>query len=114
VSYGSVHAGFEKVVKNVGHASFSLGKGFTETLFKIHSTMLRNTLLAAMVLVFVDVIKELPLTMMFQKFNFETLAVKSFMLMETDGAIYDASLPSLLIVLISVFPVYFVNKLMSR
>jgi len=111
VSYGSIHSGFEKVVKNVGHASFSLGKGFTETLFKIHSPLLRNTLLAAAVLVFVDVIKELPLTMMFQKFNFQTLAVKSFMLMETDGAIYDASLPSLLIVLISIFPVYFVNKL---
>ncbi len=110
VSYGSIGSGFEKVVKNVGWASFSLGGGFSKTLFKIHGPLLSKTILAACVLVFVDVIKELPLTMMFQSFNFQTLAVKAFMLMETDGAVYDASFPSLLIVLISIIPVYFVNR----
>ena len=72
--------------------------------------MLKNALFASVILVFVDVVKELPLTMMFQRFNFQTLAVKSYMLMETDGAIYNAAFPSLLIVLISVIPVYFVNR----
>ena len=66
--------------------------------------------MVASALVFVDVIKELPLTMMFQKFNFQTLAVKAYMLMETDGAIYDAAFPAILIVGISIFPVYYINK----
>ena len=110
VSMGTLNGGFEKIQKNLGHASFSLGKSFSGTLTHIHFPLLKNVLFASMILVFVDVVKELPLTMMFQSFNFQTLAVKSYMMMETDGAVYNAALPSLLIVLISVVPVYFVNR----
>jgi len=113
VSMSSIHGGFEKIPQNMALASFSLGKGLGRTMTTVHSKLLRNAFIASVVLVFVDVIKELPLTMMFQRFNFQTLAVKAFKLMETDGAIYDAALPSLIIVLISVIPVYLMDRWMK-
>jgi iron(III) transport system permease protein len=61
-------------------------------------------------MVFVDVTKELPLTKLFQSFNFETLAIRSFELMETDGAVYDAALPSLMIIAVGLTPVLLLNK----
>lgn len=113
VSMSSVNGGFDKLSPNLGLASFSIGGGFANTLFRVHSPILKRAIAAAVILVFVDVIKELPLTMMFQRFNFQTLAVSSFKLMETDGAIYDAAFPSLLIVLISIIPVFFMDKLLK-
>ncbi|MEM9022128.1 MAG: iron ABC transporter permease, partial [Bacteroidota bacterium] len=69
--------------------------------------------LAAGLLVFVEVTKELPLTMLFQRFNFETLAVRAYTLMQTDGAIYDSSVPALIIVLLGLIPVFALNRLMK-
>ena len=112
VAMSSLHGGFEKLGSNISRASLSLGKSIFPT-FRMNAFILKRAVLAAVVLVFVDVIKELPLTMMFQRFNFETLAVRAYKLMITDGAIYDAALPSLLIVAISAVPVLFMNKIID-
>ena len=48
--------------------------------------------------------------MMFQSFNFETLALTAYGLMETDGGVYKASIPSLLIICLGLIPVYLIHK----
>jgi iron(III) transport system permease protein len=114
VSYNAVGAGFDKQSPYLSEAARSLGTNATEGFRKVIFPLIRPAVLSALVLVFVDVTKELPLTMLFQTFNFETLSVRAFVLMETDGAVYDSSVPSLIIVLIGLVPAILLNQLSKR
>jgi iron(III) transport system permease protein len=111
VSYNTIDSGFEKMSPYLNDAARSLGNSPAQSLRKVIIPQIKTSLLSAVILIFVDVSKELPLTMMFQSFNFETLAVRSFILMETDGAVYDSAVPALIIVLIGLIPILFLNKL---
>lgn len=110
VSYNAVGAGFEKQSSSLPEAARSLGVNAFQGFRKVIFPLIRPAVLSALVIVFVDVTKELPLTMMFQTFNFETLAVRAFVLMETDGAVYDSSIPSLIIVAIGLVPTVLLNQ----
>lgn len=114
VAYQAVDAGFKKHSPNLLAAARSLGSNPWSALWKIELPLLKPALLASTILVFVDVTKELPLTMLFQRFNFETLAVRAFVLMETDGAVYDSSVPALIIVLIGLIPVFLLNRVFNQ
>lgn len=107
-------AGFKKITPSLHEASISLGKNTLQTLWRIHLPLLKPVIYSTVLLVFVDVTKELPLTMLFHSFNFETLAVRAFILMETDGAVYDSSVPALIIILIGMVPTVLLNKLMKK
>ena len=72
VAYQSIDAGFKKHSPNLLGAARSLGARPLQALFRVELPLLKPALLAAAILVFVDVTKELPLTMLFQRFNFET------------------------------------------
>ncbi len=114
VSYSTIDGGFKKLSPNLIEASRNLGFNRLKTLINVVVPSLKPSILAALILVFVDIIKELPLTMLFSTFNFETLAVKAFMMMQTDGAVYQASVPSLMVVLVGLFPVLLLNKIMHQ
>ena len=114
VSYNAVGAGFDKQSPHLSEAARSLGTNSWDGFRKIIFPLIKPAVLSALVLVFVDVTKELPLTMLFQTFNFETLSVRAFVLMETDGAVYDSSVPSLIIVLIGLVPAILLNQLSKR
>ena len=73
-------------------------------LFEIHLPLLRPSLLTALLIVFVDVMKELPATLIMRPFNFDTLAVQAYRL-ASDERLQQAALPSLMIVGFGLLPV---------
>ena len=88
---------------NYDHAARSLGAGSFRLLKEIHLPIMTPAALTAMLLVFVDVIKELPATLILRPFNFETLATRAYRL-ASDERIAEASTAALLIVLVGLVP----------
>lgn len=104
VSLHSVEAGLERIKPSMDNAARSLGYKPLQVLGKIHVPLLRGSVLSALLLVFVDVLKELPATLILRPFNFNTLAVRTYEL-ASDERLADAALPALAIVLVSLLPV---------
>ena len=75
----------------------------------IHIPLLRTSLLTALLLVFVDVMKELPATLIMRPFNFNTLAVRAYEL-ASDERLADASLASIAIVITGLIPVIIITR----
>ncbi|MEN0045635.1 MAG: iron ABC transporter permease [Bacteroidota bacterium] len=113
VAYNPISAGREKIQSSLSEASHSLGKGTLATFFRIEFPLLRTALFSAMILVFIDVMKELPLTLLLKPYDVQTLAVKAYEY-ASDERIMETALPSLLIVLMGVLPVVFLNKLVRN
>lgn len=90
VAYLSVESGFARIGPDFGGASRTLGAGPLRTLARVELPMLRRTLLAAGTLVFVDVMKELPLTLILRPFNFDTLATRAFQLASDERLVHSA------------------------
>lgn len=104
VGTGPVESGMERIHRNLDEAAVLLGARGATRLRRLHLPLLRGSLLAAVVLVFVDLMKELPITLMTRPFGFETLAVRVFE-MAAEGEWERAALPSVLIVAVGVLPV---------
>lgn len=113
VSFNPVETGFEKVAGNLDEASRSLGASPLKTLFRINLPILRPALLSAIIMVFVEVMKELPLTLILRPFNFDTLATKAYE-MASDELIANASNASVLVILIGMIPVIMLVRLMGK
>jgi iron(III) transport system permease protein len=110
IGYNSVESGFEKVGTKFYEASRMLGMSITETFFKVDLKMIKPAILSGFLLVFVDILKELPLTLILRPFNFNTLATKVFEY-ANDEMIHEASIASLIIVIISFISIYFFYKI---
>jgi iron(III) transport system permease protein len=109
VSLHSVEAGLERIKPNMDNAARSLGYTPWQVLQKVHVPLLRGSVLSALLLVFVDVLKELPATLLLRPFNFNTLAVRTYEL-ASDERLADAALPALAIVSVSILPVMLLAK----
>jgi iron(III) transport system permease protein len=108
VSFGAVESGLAKIRPSLDDASRSLGYGPTTTLAKVHAPLMGSSLLTALMLVFVDVMKELPATLVIRPFNFDTLAVRVYQY-ASDERLVEASAPALAIVLVGLLPVVFLS-----
>jgi iron(III) transport system permease protein len=93
-------------------ASLSMGKSRLHTLLRINIPLARGTLLAAAALVFVDVLKELPLTLILRPFNFETLATKTFEL-AGEEMVAQSACGALLIVAAGIIPIIVLDRLIT-
>lgn len=113
VAYNAVEASLEKVTPTMDAASRTLGKTAGRTLRLIHAPIMRSSLLAAAILVFVDVMKELPATVILRPFDFETLAVRAHGL-ASDERLAQASTSALAIVAVGIIPVIVLSIAMSR
>ncbi|MEM8524133.1 MAG: iron ABC transporter permease [Bacteroidota bacterium] len=113
VAYNPIASGREKIQNTLVEASYSLGKGTLFTFFKIEFPLLQTAIFSAMILVFIDVMKELPLTLLLKPYEVQTLAVKAYEY-ASDELVMEAALPSLLIILTGVLPVIILNKLIRR
>ena len=96
--------GFSQVSGALDEAGRSLGRGPTQTLAAIDLPVMRGTLGTAAVFVFVDIVKELPLTTVLRPFNFPTLAVETFRL-AGDERLAESSVTALLLILVGALPV---------
>ena len=112
VSLQTVESGLARIRPSIDESARSLGYPPLPLLRRIHIPMLRGSLLTALLLVFVDVLKELPTTLILRPFNFNTLAVRAHEL-ASDERLADAALPALAIVLIGLLPVILLTRNLS-
>jgi iron(III) transport system permease protein len=108
-----VEASLQKVTPSMEAAARTLGLGSVATLKRVHIPMIRGSLLSAALLVFVDVMKELPATLIIRPFNFDTLATRTFTL-ASDERLADAAMPALAIVLVGMVPVVLLSRAITR
>ena len=104
VGFGSVESSLNKISPNLDDASRSLGYGSTSTLWKIHTPLMWGGLLTSAMLVFVDVMKELPATLVIRPFNFDTLGIRVYQY-ASDERLAEAAAPALAIVVVGIIPV---------
>ena len=112
VALNPIDSGFKRLCGNLDDTSRSLGVSPLKTLWKVDLPLLRGTLISAALLVFVDVLKELPLTLILRPFNFDTLATRAFQL-ATDEQLARSAIPALLIIAVGLVPVIVLNKLIG-
>ncbi len=108
VAFGSVESSLNKIAPSLDDASRSLGYGSTSTLWKIHTPLMSGGLLTSAMLVFVDVMKELPATLVIRPFNFDTLGIRVYQY-ASDERLVEAAAPALAIVLVGIIPVIFLS-----
>ncbi len=106
---GAVDAGLANIKPSLDEAARSLGRTEIGMLKTIHIPLLSGSLLTALLIVFVDVMKELPATLIMRPFNFDTLAVQAYRL-ASDERLEQAAVPSLVIVAIGLVPVVLLCK----
>jgi iron(III) transport system permease protein len=109
VSIQAVDAGLSKIKPSMDDAGRSLGLTPMRVLRTIHVPLMGGTVLTALLLVFVDVLKELPATLILRPFNFNTLAVRAYE-MASDERLADAGAPALMIVLVGIIPVILLSR----
>jgi iron(III) transport system permease protein len=113
VALNPVDSGFTRVCGNLDETSRSLGAPPMKTLLRVDLPLLRGTLVSAGLLVFVDVLKELPLTLILRPFDFDTLATRAYQL-AADEQLARSALPALLIVAVGVIPVIMLSRIIAR
>ena len=106
-------SGASAVNPNLDDAARVLGASPLRTTLRIHSPLLTPSLLTAALIVFVDVMKELPATLILRPFNFDTLAVQAFRL-ASDERLNGAAVPSLVIAAIGMVPTIMLCRRISR
>ncbi len=110
---GAYEGGQAAINSNMDAASRALGQSAIGTLRRVHLPILRPSLLTALLIVFVDVMKELPATLILRPFNFDTLAVQAYRL-ASDERLEGAAVPSLVIVAIGLLPVILICRRVGR
>ena len=113
LSLQTVESGLGKIKSSMEDASCSLGCSHQETLFNIHIPLMKSSTITALMIVFVDVMKELPATLILRPFDFNTLAVRTFEL-ASDERLADSSTAAITIVLVGLFPVIYLSKIISK
>lgn len=113
VSLNAVESGLGRITPSMDEAARSLGLNTVKVLGRVHIPLLRGSLLTALLLVFIDVLKELPATLILRPFNFNTLAVRAFEL-AGDERLADASTAALAIVLAGLIPVIMLSRAITR
>ena len=112
LSFGTMEAGLAKITPSMDGASRTLGQGPGATLRRVHLPMIRASILTAGILVFVDCMKELPITILLRPFNYETLAtyVHQF---ASDGLLEECALGAVTIFAAGILPVIILSRTIS-
>jgi iron(III) transport system permease protein len=113
VAFKSAEAGLTRITPAMDDAARSLGLSPMKTLLRVHVPIMWGSLGTAALLVFVDVMKELPATFAMRPFNFDTLAVEAYNLAK-DERIAEAAVPSLVMVGIALLPLILLSRQIAR
>lgn len=109
----AVDAGLARITPAMDQAARSLGHTPAQTLRRVHLPLLRGPLLTAGLLVFIDVMKELPATLVMRPFNFDTLATQAYTL-AADERLAEASTAALAIVAVGLLPMVYICRQIAR
>ncbi len=113
VSFYSVEASLAKVTPSMSDAARTLGLSPGTSLIRVDAPIMWGSILTAVVLVFIDVMKELPATLVLRPFHFNTLAVRAFEL-ASDERLADSASAALAIVLVGIVPVILLSKAIAH
>ena len=113
IPVNAAEAGFARVTHSMDGAARTLGQRPAGVLARVHAPLIGGSVLTAALLVFVDVMKELPATLILRPFNFDTLAIRAYQ-MASDERLRDAAAPGLLIVLVGIVPVILLSRAIAR
>jgi iron(III) transport system permease protein len=113
VALNTLDAGLGKIKPNMDDAGRSMGLRPWQILRRVHMPLIRGSLLTASLLVFVDVLKELPATLILRPFNFNTLAIRTYELANQER-LAEASSTALMIVVAGIIPVIILSHSLSR
>jgi len=113
VGYGTIRSGIRRLPPNVMPASQVMGHGFASSIRQVALPLLRPSFLAGLLIAFVDIMKELPMTLLLRPFNFDTLASMTYQYAKEE-MLEIAALPALIIVLAGLIPVMIVNRSLDR
>jgi iron(III) transport system permease protein len=113
VAFNSVEASLEKVKPSMEQAARTMGASPLRVLWRIHLPLVSQGMVAAAILVFVDVMKELPATVMLRPFGMDTLAIWTYMA-AAESFWEEASLPALTILAVGLIPVWFLMRIGNR
>ncbi len=109
----AVDAGLARITPQMDQAARSLGHTPAQTLTHVHLPLLRGSVLTAALLVFIDVMKELPATLVMRPFNFDTLATQAYVL-ATDERLAEASTAALAIVVVGLLPMLILCRQIAK
>ena len=113
LSLGTVEAGLGKITPSMDGAARSLGRGALGTMYRIHLPLMRGSVLTAVLLVFVDCMKELPMTIILRPFNFQPLATFVHQY-ASDEQLGEAALAALSIVMVGILPVILLSLVIAK
>ena len=113
IALQTVESGLSKITPSMEDAARSLGYRPAETMLKVHLPMLRGSVLTAGLIVFVDVMKELPATLVMRPFNFDTLAVQAYNY-ASDERLPEAAAASLVIVAVGLIPLLVLSRSIAK
>ena len=109
VALQSIQSGYARIPVSLDDSARMLGAGDFTLMTRVHRPLLQRSMAAALLLVFVDVMKELPATLVLRPFNSDTLAVVAYQLAR-DERLGEAALPSLALVLVGLLPVILLSR----
>ncbi len=109
ISIKTIESGLNKISQNYDLLSSSFGYSKVQTLLKIHLPILLPTIYSALILLFVDIVKELPMTLILRPFNFTTLPVYLYELAEAEN-LSSIGLPGLILIIICLIPVIILSR----
>ena len=113
VALQSVQSGYTRVPAHLDDSARMLGVSGWSLFARVHAPLLRRPMMAALLLVMVDVMKELPATLVLRPFNTDTLAVMAYQLAR-DERLGEAALPSLALVAVGLLPVWLLSRTLRQ
>ncbi len=113
LAFNGIKSGYEKINISVDESSYLLGYSKQKTFLNIHVPFLRNSLLFVAILISLEIIRELPITLILRPFNFETFATTAY-ISASEDLLEAAAVPSLFLILIATIFIIFTSKYILR
>ncbi len=113
LAFNGIKSGYEKINISVDESSYLLGYSKKKTFFNIHMPLLRNSLLFVAILISIEIVRELPITLILRPFNFETFATTAY-ISASEDLLEAAAVPSLFLILIATIFIMLTSKYILR
>ena len=113
LAFNGIKSGYEKMNISVDESAYLLGYSKTKTFLNIHVPYLRNSLLFVIILVSLEIVRELPITLILRPFNFETFATTAY-ISASEDLLEAAAVPSLCLIIIASFFILLTSKYILR
>ena len=108
-----IKSGYEKINRSIDESAYLIGYSKLKTFLNIHVSYLRNSILLIGILISIEIVRELPITLILRPFNFETFATTAYIYASQD-LLEAAAVPSLCLIIIASFFILLTSKYILR